>query len=109
MEIVLSVLFIQNSNCFSIDLPFLRLEATSIMEAGNSEEANGVSKTQAASFSLDFTEPAKKKMPRNLSGARMGKQKVSQASVEEKQRLADERRKVSVPKGLSSYFQSTLG
>ena len=55
--------------------------------------------TAAVSFSVEFDEPAKKpkgRMPRNLSSELRNhkKKELTQADLDEKQRLADERRKV---------------
>ena len=97
MEIALLVLFIQNSNYPTSTLKILLdlVRSKAIMEAGSSK-TNDSSTGQAVTFTLDFTEPAKKpgRMPKNLSAARNRKHELSQASIAEKQRMAEQRRKV---------------
>ena len=53
--------------------------------------------SQAVSFTVDFDEPKKKprRLPKNLSSERLQKRpELSHESLAEKQRLAEERRKV---------------
>ena len=70
-----------------------RSSAVSAMdqEASSSSEEP---KSQALSFSVGFEEPPKnpKRMPKNLRAKR--KPELSEASIAEKQRLAEKRRKV---------------
>ena len=55
------------------------------------------SNAQAVSFTVGFSEPAKnpKKMPKRIAGPRnKRRQELSEATIEEKQKLAEKRRKV---------------
>ena len=68
------------------------------MEAESCERAEVSEKTnsKSVSFSIDFDEPAKKparRPPRALTNNH-AKKVISEASLEKKQRLAEERRKV---------------
>lgn len=68
------------------------------MEVEGHEKAEVPEKTNSkgVSFSVDFDEPAKKpkrRPPRALTNNH-AKKVISEASIEEKQRLAEERRKV---------------
>ena len=65
------------------------------MEVEDREKAE-VTNAKGVSFSIDFDEPAKRPMrrpPRALTNNHV-KKVISEASIEEKQRLAEERRKV---------------
>lgn len=124
MEMALLVLFIQDSNiflpplcCFAADLqqqtlppPLLPVGAADIMEPGCSSSSppgcssstcsstGESSKAQAVSFTVGFNEPAKnpKKMPKRIAATRnKRRQELSEATIEEKQKLAEKRRKVS--------------
>lgn len=73
------------------------MEASSSSGASSSSDCNGLSKSQAVTFTVDFDEGPKnlRKMPKHLSSARLtGKQKLSEESLAKKQRLAEERRQV---------------
>ena len=67
---------------------------------GQCSQTKDISKNEAVSFTVDFDEPAKnpRRMPKNLRNRR--KRELSEASLAEKQKLAEERRKVSL---LNSY------
>ena len=73
------------------------MEASSSSGASSSE-CDGLCKSQAVTFTVEFDDEPKnpKRMPKNLSSARlMGKQKLSEEILTKKQRLAEERRKVN--------------
>lgn len=55
-------------------------------------------KNQAVSFTVGFDEPAKKprKIPKHLTAANKGRSEMSETSIEEKQKLAEKRRKVII-------------
>ena len=101
--------------CFAADLqqqslpPLLSVGAAEIMEPDCSSSPTGCSssgcsssgessKAQAVSFTVGFSEPAKnpKKMPKRIAATRnKRRQELSEATIEEKQKLAEKRRKVS--------------
>ena len=69
----------------------------SIMDENTLKSSTKEENPGAISFSVDFDDQAKKpkrKPPKNLSLDRYRKKEVSQASLDEKLKLADERRKV---------------
>ena len=75
-------------------LSLLRSKATMDPVEGTSSEEP--SKTQAVSFTVGFDEPAKnpRRMPKHLRTKR--KAELSEATIAEKQKLAEKRRKVKL-------------
>lgn len=73
--------------------------------AQHASPSEGGSKSQAVSFSVVFEEPANnaRRMPKHLAQARK-KPELSEASIAEKQLMAEKRRKVTIAIYLLSYL-----
>ena len=71
--------------------------ATKGYQGGNTAEITSRTSSKGVSFTVDFNEPDRKPSkppPKALQSRRHVKPQLSEAQLEEKQRLAEERRKV---------------